>query len=64
MNRLSHSIFHPETKWKTMFSNHTALQSFFCKPSVRSTANDRYSGDHYSGNNHYRGQIIQKKQPF
>ena len=24
------------------------------------TANDRYSGDHYSGNDHYRGQIIRK----
>ena len=25
-----------------------------------STASDRYSGDHYSGIDHYRGQIIQK----
>ena len=24
------------------------------------TANDRYSGDHSSGNDHYRGQIIRK----
>ena len=36
--------------WKTYFP----LIKLF------STANDRYSEDHYSGNNHYRGQIIQK----
>ena len=28
---------------------------------IDNTANDRYSGDHYSGNDHYRGQIIWKK---
>ena len=29
-------------------------------PRLGNTANDRYSGDHYSGNNYYRGQIIRK----